>query len=211
MKNNQTGVALPPGRFRALKVLAVSGHKGVGMLEFLIALLIFSTGMSGLLSAQLAGKRAGYEAFQRSVATALARDILERIRANPGRSLDYRVTGAGNVNKRVPMPGADCDRADCSAAQLAVFDLWQWESQLLGESERDAGINVGGLVSPHACITNDGGVVEVAISWQGVTPASQPTNPVCASDEDGKNAGADHANDDLRLRNHLRIATFIAE
>jgi type IV pilus assembly protein PilV len=211
MKNKQTGVALPPGRFRAPKVLVISAHKGVGMLEFLIALLIFSTGMLGLLSAQLAGKRVGYEALQRSVATALARDILERIRINPGRSLDYRVIGAGSANNRAPVPGVDCDRADCSAAQLAAFDLWQWESQLLGASARDSGINAGGLVLPRACITNDGGVVDVAISWQGVTSASQPTDPVCANDEDGINVGGDHAMDDFLLRNHLRITTFIAE
>ncbi|RLA48698.1 MAG: hypothetical protein DRQ98_14465, partial [Gammaproteobacteria bacterium] len=54
--------------------LLCQGQKGVGLLEVLIALLIFTTGMMGLLSTQLAGKKAGYEATQRSIATALARD-----------------------------------------------------------------------------------------------------------------------------------------
>ncbi len=44
------------------RCLALVGTRGIGMLEFLIALLIFSMGMMGLLSAQLAGKKAGYEA-----------------------------------------------------------------------------------------------------------------------------------------------------
>lgn len=197
----QQGVALPAARTEARKVLAVSGDKGIGMLEFLIALLIFSTGMLGLLSTQLAGKRAGYEALQRSVATALARDILERMRANPGHLLDYRVTAVGDAGHRLPLPPADCDRSDCSTAQLVAYDLWQWESQLFGEPERDVEFSAGGLVSPRACISSEDGVVEVTISWLGATPVRQPAVSVCGSDDDG----------DTRLRSRLTIATFIAE
>lgn len=201
MNGSQKGIALPAARTEARKVQAAFGHRGVGMLEFLIALLIFSTGMLGLLSAQLVGKRAGYEALQRSVATALARDILERMRANPGHLLDYQVTSVGDASHRLLLPPADCYRSDCSTEQLALFDLWQWESLLLGESERDAGFNTGGLVSPRACITTVGGVVEVAISWLGATPVGQPAVSVCGSDDDG----------DPRLRSRLTIATFIGE
>ena len=91
--------------------------------------------------------------------------------------------------------------SDCSTAQLASFDLWQWESQLLGESEGDAGFDAGGLVSPRACVITEDGVVEVAISWLGVTPGRQPAVSVCGSDDDG----------DTRLRSQLTIATFIGE
>ena len=40
-------------------------NRGVGMLEFLVALLIFSTAMMGLMSTQLAGKRANFEASEK--------------------------------------------------------------------------------------------------------------------------------------------------
>ena len=193
-----------PSRF------ALSGLKGVGMLEFLIALLIFSIGMLGLLSAQLAGKRAGYEALQQSVATALARDILERIRANPARSLDYRVTAAGKASYRLPVPGVNCDTTSCSPEQLVVYDLWQWESLLLGESESDLGKHVGGLITPRACITNDDGLVEVAINWLGVKAVSETAGSLCGSDEDGEDTAEDRANNGSHQRNQLKIATFIA-
>ena len=52
-------------------------QRGVGMLEFLVALMIFSMGITGLLSAQLVAKKTIIEAGQRSMAIALARDILE--------------------------------------------------------------------------------------------------------------------------------------
>ena len=53
------------------------GQRGFAMVELLFALLIFSVAMMGLWSGQMAGKRAGYDALQRTVATNLARDILE--------------------------------------------------------------------------------------------------------------------------------------
>ena len=57
---------------RGVSGYAAQAQRGVGMLEFLLALLIFCVGMMGLMSAQLAGKRAGFEASHRSTATALA-------------------------------------------------------------------------------------------------------------------------------------------
>lgn len=188
--------------------IAVSGacrQRGIGMLEFLLALFIFSIGMMGLLSAQLAGKKAGYDATQRSVATALARDILERVRANPGQIANYRVAAAGDLDPPMPPPGIDCDTTVCTPVQLAAFDLWQWESLLLGAAEQDSLGFAGGLVSPRACISSDGGEVVVAITWLGLTAATAPTASVCGGD--GNDAGGDDT--DSFTRRQLSMATFI--
>ena len=147
---------------------AICTQSGVGMLEFLVALLIFSVGMIGLMSAQLAGKKASFDASQRSNATALVRDIVERMRANPGQAMAYQVVGAGDEGSRLPPPDIDCGVTDCSAEQLAAYDLWQWESLLVGESAQDAAGNAGGLVAPLACIRSaDGAVDAVEISLVG--------------------------------------------
>ena len=161
-------------------------QQGAGLLELLIALLIFSTGLMGLLSVQLAGKKAGHEAAQRAVATALARDILERMQANPGHIPAYAINNAGDEEKPLPVPGIHCERVDCTPPQLAVFDLWQWESLLLGASEKQlGGHNVGGLLAPRACIVRAHGMVSVAISWRGVTAAREPTTSHCGRDVAG--------------------------
>jgi type IV pilus assembly protein PilV len=199
------------GPVEARKALAVGGHRGVGMLEFVVALLIFSIGMMGLLSAQLAGKKAGYDAGQRSVATALARDILERMRSNPHQISAYRIVDAGDAGHRLPLPGADCDRSSCTAAQLAAFDLWQWESHLLGETEKYSDGNAGGLVLPRACITTDGGEVVVAISWLALTAAGSPAASVCGGDDLEYNATAGEVEGSTLERSQLMIATFIGE
>lgn len=209
MKGNGRGVAPVSGPLDAKAVRGIAGHKGIGMLEFLIALLIFSMGMMGLLSAQLAGKRVGYDASQRSVATSLARDILERMRANPGQITAYRVNEAGDASHRLPLPGADCDRSACSAEQLAVFDLWQWESLLVGETEKYAGSDAGGLVSPRACITADGGQVVVAISWRGATTAAQAPGAVCGSDDVRGNVAPGDVGGTMERRHQISISTFI--
>lgn len=195
--------------FDAGKVIGIGGHSGVGMLEFLIALLIFSMGMMGLLTAQLAGKKVGYEAAQRSIATALARDILERMRANPGQIAAYRVTDAGDASHRLPLPDADCDTTACSASQLATFDVWQWESLLLGESEKLAGVYAGGLVSPRACITGDTGEIAVTISWLGATNFPETIAAHCAGDDVAIDVASGAIDPATLRRQQLTISTFI--
>ena len=184
-------------------------QKGVGMLEVLIALLIFSTGMMGLLSTQLAGKKAAYEATQRSIATALARDILERVQANSGQASGYVVQNAGDQNNQLPIPATNCEQADCTPVQLATFDLWQWESLLLGVSEQQVGSNVGGLVSPRACISNEDGVVSVAISWLGASSAREPAESECGRDIAGLYDAPDEAVGNNLRRRQMIMSTSV--
>ena len=183
-------------------------QKGVGLLEVLIALLIFATGMMGLLATQLAGKKAGYEAMQRSIATALARDILERVQANPGQIPGYVIDNVGDQEHQVSIPATNCEQAGCTPGQLAAFDLWQWESLLLGVSEKQVGSNVGGLVSPRACISNEGGVVSVAISWLGVTSARDPAESSCGSEIAGLYDAPDEPVGNNLRRRQMIMSTY---
>ncbi|MEZ5572000.1 MAG: type IV pilus modification protein PilV [Halioglobus sp.] len=197
-----------PNRAR-IQIPAIA-QNGVGMLEFLVALLVFSTGMMGLMSAQLAGKKASFDAAQRSVATALARDLLERMRSNPRQLAAFRKVVLGDADSRVSSPARNCGTSPCSVKQLAEFDLWQWESSLLGENEQGTDGSRGGLIAPRACISSDGSRVDIAISWQIEVSSAQVPGDACdelsaiLSDETGMvdNAPAQ--------RRRLHISTFIA-
>ena len=183
---------------------------GFGMLEFLIALLLFSTGLLGLLSAQMAGKRAIHDAAQRSVATVLASDILARIRSNSGQVNAYQAQDIGDTSRRLAEPVADCEATDCTPLQLSEFDLWQWESQLLGESAYAGVTAVGGLVAPLACIGVADGTVRVTVTWLGM---SGPNGPLVAGCNDAGAVledGGDGAGDSLRQRHQLTAVTFVA-
>ncbi|MEZ5503944.1 MAG: hypothetical protein R3E50_15250 [Halioglobus sp.] len=84
--------------------------------------------------------------------TSLARDMIERVRANaahlglPRRECRGSTASACAAMLTVtPLP--------VPSAIVAEFDLWEWESLLLGETEsRTPEVGAGGLVSPRACI-----------------------------------------------------------
>ena len=199
----------PIGRAKVQAQYAMSVERGMGMLEYLLALLVFSTGMMGLMSAQLVAKKVAYEASQRSTATALGCDIVERMRTNSGQLEAYRALAIGDTTQLLPLPDASCDISTCTVLQLAAFDLWQWESNLLGRSERRSSASSGGLVSPRACISSDGGEVSVTISWLVSSVVQQPTPSTCGAEDIGAGATPSESNDNTLQRRQLMISTYI--
>lgn len=150
---------------------------GVGMIEVMIALLVFAVGMMGMIAMQLGAKRASYEATQRSLATSLSRDILERMRSNPAALDNYVVNEISSQST----PATNCSNVDCTPQQLAAYDLWDWTEVLRGTNEKvtigSDTVETGGLLNPMACITNTNGNVKVAIVWQGVNELLDPNEP----------------------------------
>lgn len=158
----------------------LSRQKGVGLIEVLIAVLVLSVGLLGMVAMQITAKRNSFEAAQRSIATGLSRDILERIRSNPGEVATY-VAQLGNGS--ISTAPASCNTAACTPNALALRDLYEWEQLLDGAAEKitiaGTAVNAGGLVEPRACITNNAGVVTVAIVWKGVAEMDNPTASSC--------------------------------
>ncbi|MFL0808788.1 MAG: type IV pilus modification protein PilV [Agarilytica sp.] len=160
----------------------IKHQKGAGLIEVLIAFLLLSIGGVGLASMQIKAKRMSYEAVQRSVATSLARDIIERMRNNPSSLASYVTNNLGNSSISAE-PSPNCIDVACSNAQLAAHDLWEWERSLDGASEQievsGNSVFAGGLDTPRACITNTNGQVAVAIVWKGYQEMTNPTNSTC--------------------------------
>ena len=65
---------------------------GFSLLELLVAVLVVAVGALGVAGLQLASIQNNRGAMQYSVTTALATDLVERMRANPG--ADYAPTSA---------------------------------------------------------------------------------------------------------------------
>ncbi len=149
------------------------GQRGAGLVEVAVALLVLAIGALGLGSLQIAAKRMGYEAIQRTEATALAVDLFERLRANPVALPAYASAGIGAASgAQLPPPPTDCDRGGCSPAARATWDLWQWEQALDGVATAGG---AGGLARPTGCIAVSGRQVAVEIAWQGFRPLAAPT------------------------------------
>lgn len=183
---------------------------GVGLAEFLVALLIFSTAIAGVMSAQLAGKRAIAESHQRAVATALATDLIERLQGNPSRAHDYETAILGDRLHPVPEPPVDCAVANCAPGQLAAHDLRRWEQLLLGAAERSGGRFAAGLPAARACVRVSGAAVRVVLSWRGLVPTSSPSAPICPGEPPGLYDARGEAPGNDRLRRLVVLPSYLA-
>jgi type IV pilus assembly protein PilV len=93
-------------------------HRGFTLLEVLIALLVLSIGLLGLAALQTSGLRSNQMATMRTLATQIAYDMTDRMRANP--------TGMTNLEYVI----ATNETPAASPATTAEIDLTEWRDQV---------------------------------------------------------------------------------
>jgi len=152
---------------------------GFSMLEVLIAIVILSFGLLGVAGLQLVSLASNHSAQLRSTATTLAYDMADRMRANTA------AVSAGNYNGN---NGADnqCQSAhfndthaapaNCTAAQLAADDLYDWGQSLAGLLPNGTGsVCLDSTPSTAACDGN-GISYSVRVSWDDKPKNAAPVN-----------------------------------
>lgn len=172
------------------------------MLEVLIALLVLVIGILGVGMLQSVAKRGVFEASQRTTATVLANDILERMRTNRAQALAGSYDGTyGGGTQSAPR---DCSgfAAACNAGEVTLHDLYTWERMLDGADVKEGGTNISGLTSVKGCIQQNNGTVTVVIAWHGLTKLSDAGSDKSAF---AKSCGTADAN-----RRMLTVETFIS-
>lgn len=177
-----------------------SFQRGLTMIEVLVALVILSVGVLGVAGLQGISKRTNHQALQRTLATHLADEIIERIRANPTAAASYHTgttspLGGGTITAE---PSPDCGTSACDSSQLATHDLWLWEQAIDGAAITAGGNSAGGLVNPQGCIdfTAEAGKINtgqltVILAWEGMTDisdAASATGVTCGSVAAGSDA-----------------------
>lgn len=163
----------------------VETQAGFSLVEVMVSMLVTTVSLLGMAELQITSKQVGYEAIQRTEATATAMDILERMRSNP-QALNLYVTtgvGGGSITAQ-PTPQCSNESTDaCDATELAAHDLWAWEQAMDGIAETrtvdDITVATGGLVKPTGCIEVAGGVVTVTVAWQGRVALTSPGTNTC--------------------------------
>jgi type IV pilus assembly protein PilV len=166
--------------------------RGVGLIEVLVALLVLSVGLLGIVGMQITAKKANYEAVQRTSASHLAQDLIARIRANPtGDYVDGSVLGDTALDPVNDEPDPNCYAGNsCTSGETVAMDLFQWTLAMQGQAETRDSTATGGLVSPRACLVGPDGVsgyYKLAIVWRG-TDELEPLelgNQFCAGGLDG--------------------------
>ena len=190
---------------------AMQHMAGVGLIEVLVTLVVFSLGMLSLAALQGVAKKANFDALQRTHASLMAYDLLERMRSNNQSLASYVNTadlGGGTRSTPGAPLGLACNDVSvpCTREQIAADDLTEWERILDGNMEMRGNEATGGLVGVTACINGPvlggSGGYSVVIAWRGVTAMTNPPADPCG-------AGLGRYGDNDELRRVIVVATFI--
>lgn len=142
-------------------------QQGMTFIEVLIALVIMVTGILGAVAMQATAKQGSFDAMQRSLASSLAQDIVERMRGNNSSTLAlYAANSPYGSGKIASAPTCNTAATLCNPIQMVTHDLFGWEQSLMGAGAKNSGINVGGLVGGIGCLTVNGNAVTVVVTWQ---------------------------------------------
>lgn len=111
--------------------LRASPVRGMSLIEVLVATLVVSVGILALAGLMGSATRLGKTSEFRSVASMLAADVADRLRANASAADagDYTLKPMKLASRRPAVPSSLC-ATPCSAAQIAALDLAQWQATL---------------------------------------------------------------------------------
>lgn len=110
--------------------------RGVTLIEVLVALVIVAVGLLGLAGLQVRGLSIQKDAHGRALATQLALDLADRMRANRvpvtlTPPIDYTFTSAYPTGTpALPTASTDCEAGVCNEAQQAQFDRARWVARV---------------------------------------------------------------------------------
>ena len=142
------------------------------MVEVMVALLISVIGLVGITKLQHVAKNSNAQSVQRTIASNLSNDFIERIRANKAGISTYFSSDNTTLRGTTAAPTQTCiSTSKCTASEMASYDIWEWEQKLLGNLEQIDATNqaTGGLVNPIVCLQRPAGggagIHHIAIAW----------------------------------------------
>jgi type IV pilus assembly protein PilV len=136
----------PPMPPVSRQMRARTREHGFSMLEVMVAVLILSFGLLGLAGLQALSLKSNVSAAQRSIATQLAYDMADRMRANQASVLSgdynyaqYSGTGVAGTNTT-----ACLSVSGCTSTQLAQEDVYEWNQQICLQLPQSTACNTTG-------------------------------------------------------------------
>ena len=145
--------------------LSMGKARGFTLIEVLVTVVVISVGLLGIVALQVVSLRNNHESYLRTQATALADDIIDRIRSNRDNAPSYTVALAASL----------------SGGTQAANDVTEWKSQLktlLPKTGTSTPVDADGAITVTTLATGRYQVV-VTIQWgeRGTTnPMSFVTN-----------------------------------
>ncbi|MGH8562937.1 MAG: type IV pilus modification protein PilV [Gammaproteobacteria bacterium] len=130
------------------------------MIEVLITILIMSVGLLGIAAMQAEALKGGNDSILRSKAVVSVGDITDRIRANLAGLASYSRALSGTPVASPP----DCVANQCTAAQMATYDMSQWLAALQDQASGLPGAQAA-IVQPAAPPAGTAGLLTITVQW----------------------------------------------
>jgi type IV pilus assembly protein PilV len=155
-------------------------QRGVSLIEVLVALLVVSLGVLAVTGLQATAARYGKTSEFRAMATLLASDLADRMRANKP-AVDagsYTLTSDFAPIDDVPEIPTCAIATACTEAELAAIDIAEWKRALFS-----------GLPSPDGYVVTEviGAKVVAADVWVAWLDPSASSNETKADSDDDEN------------------------
>ncbi|WP_062268573.1 type IV pilus modification protein PilV [Endozoicomonas arenosclerae] len=120
---------------KQMPIASKKHHKGVGLIEVMVALLVISVGVLGMAGLQTKSLQQNQFSYLRSQAVIIVNDMMDRIRANrtvAASGSEYVVNETQHVATGCTTNDFvnSCESGTCSESQLATYDLQQWKFQM---------------------------------------------------------------------------------
>jgi type IV pilus assembly protein PilV len=130
---------------------------GFNLLEVLIAIVVLAIGLLGLAGLQNFSLKATHQSYQRTQATVMIHEIIERMRANPSALATYAVPTPTDT-----VTGPDCAVASCTPPALALHDLRELTTAMTSTS----GLGPSGRLQIEQAASFGGGTLaKVTLTW----------------------------------------------
>ena len=105
----------------------INFNNGFTLLEVMIAMVIFAVGMLGLAGIQSVSLQNEHASYSRSQAILLAYEMADKIKANPGGSINYVVDT--NTTAITGYSGSTmCTANSCTITDIVKYDLGLWKA-----------------------------------------------------------------------------------
>jgi len=115
--------------------------RGFTLIEVLVTLVVLAIGLLGLAGLQASSLKHNNNAYQRTQATFLAYDILDRMRANP---MAIENGLYDNINTATAPTGpAACISTSCTPQELVANDVYEWATSLTAVLPSGRGVITG--------------------------------------------------------------------
>jgi type IV pilus assembly protein PilV len=145
---------------------------GFTLLEVMISLVILAIGVMGVIGLQTSTYKQLQTSHNFSKAAMLASDMADRMLANQ----ENVPAAAYQHDAPTVKPSPDCASADCTPPQLAAYDVWRWQTELLGRDPDNGSKIPGSLPNASGAVTTNAGEYIIVVRWDDDLSGSTDTD-----------------------------------